>query len=66
MIRALYRNISWAIFDVSNGRDAQSVLDFVNSEMSEFNFMEKLVDQNDVVAALMEVCAMCMFPLQAL
>lgn len=32
-------------FDVSSRRDAQSVFDLVNSEMSEFNFMEKLVAQ---------------------
>jgi hypothetical protein len=30
-------------FEVSNGRDAQSVFDFMNFEMSEFNFIEKLV-----------------------
>ena len=32
-------------FDVSSGRDEQSVFDFGNSEMSEINFMEKRVAQ---------------------
>lgn len=40
-------------FDVSAGRDAQSVFDLVNSEMSEFNFVEKLVAQTYDGAAVM-------------
>ena len=30
-------------FDVSSGWDAQSVFDYMNFEMSEFNFIEKLL-----------------------
>ena len=38
---------------MSSGRDAQSVFDLVNSEVSEFNFMEKLVPQTCDGAAVM-------------
>ena len=41
-------------FDVSSGRDAQSVFDFVNFEMSEFNLMEKRVVQTYDGTAVME------------
>jgi hypothetical protein len=41
-------------FDVSSGKDAQSVFDFMNTEMSEFNFLEKLVAQVYNGAAVME------------
>ena len=41
-------------FEVSSGRDVQSVFDFMNFEMSEFNFIEKLFVQTYNGAAVME------------
>jgi hypothetical protein len=41
-------------FDASSKRDAQSVFDFRNLGMSDFNFMEKLVVQTYSGAAVME------------
>lgn len=40
-------------FDVSSGRDAQSLFQFVQSEMSPYNFAEKLVAQTYDGAAVM-------------
>ena len=50
-------------FDVSSGRDAQSVFDFVNFEMAEFNFMEKCVVQTYDGAAVMECICYLYFQL---
>lgn len=40
-------------FDVSSGRDAQSLFEFVEREMTEFNFTEKLIAQTYDGAAVM-------------
>lgn len=53
-----------AYFDESSGRDGQPVFHVVNSEMSEFNFMEKHVSQTYDGAAVMEwICYLQPSPL---
>ena len=43
-------------FDVSSGRDVQSVFDFMNFEMSAFNFLEKFVQTYEGTAVMERTC----------